>query len=58
MPDIVDGDRRVLLHHLRLDDVELAGLRRSASGATLLLYDGSPFHPTATCCSTSPTPRA
>ncbi len=33
----------VLLHHLRLDDVELARLRRSRPGATLLLYDGSPF---------------
>ena len=32
----------VLFHNLRLDDVELArfGL---ACGATLLLYDGSPF---------------
>ena len=34
----------VLFHHLRLDDVELAGLG-SRNGATLLLYDGSPFHP-------------
>ena len=29
-----------------------------ASGATLLLYDGSPFHPTATCCGTTRRPRA
>jgi acetoacetyl-CoA synthetase len=33
----------VLLHHLRLDDVELAGLGL-AVGA-VVLYDGSPFHP-------------
>jgi acetoacetyl-CoA synthetase len=36
------GRPRVLLHHLRLDDVELAGLRPRRR-ATLLLYDGSPF---------------
>ncbi len=36
------GRPRVLLHHARLDDVELAGLGPGA-GATLLLYDGSPF---------------
>ncbi len=29
-----------------------------ARGATLLLYDGSPFHPDPRCCSTTPTPRA
>ena len=29
-----------------------------ASGATLLLYDGSPSTQTATSCSTTPTPRA
>jgi hypothetical protein len=33
----------VLLHHLRLDDVELAGQR--AGLGTLVLFDGSPFHP-------------
>ena len=33
----------VLFHHLRLDDVELARSRAWLSGATLLLYDGSPF---------------
>ena len=26
-----------------------------ASDATLILYDGSPFHPDGACCSTSPT---
>ena len=36
---------RVLLHDVRLDDVELARARRSPSGATLVLYDGSPLHP-------------
>ena len=34
----------VLLHHLRLDDVELAG-SGLANGATLCLFDDSPFHP-------------
>jgi acetoacetyl-CoA synthetase len=36
------GRPPVLLHHLRLDDVELAGVRPRRR-ATLLLYDGSPF---------------
>ena len=36
------GRPRVLLHHLRLDDVELAGLR-CRRATRLLLYDGSPF---------------
>ncbi len=35
----------LLLHHLRLDDVELARVSGLATGATLLLYDGSPFYP-------------
>ena len=39
--DLRPGDR-FLLHHLRLDDVELAG-QRPGQGATLLLFDGSPF---------------
>ena len=34
----------VLVHHLRLDDVELA-VSALAAGATVVLYDGSPFHP-------------
>ena len=34
-----------LLHHLRMDDVELAGQFSLATGATLVLYDGNPFHP-------------
>ena len=38
------GRPGLLLHHLRLDDVELAHLGL-ASEATLLLYDGSPFYP-------------
>ena len=38
------GRPRLLLHHLRLDDVELAGLGARLR-ATVLLYDGSPFHP-------------
>ena len=44
--DLRDGDRAVLFHHLRLDDVELARVGL-ASGATLMLYDGSPFAPDA-----------
>ncbi|GIS69985.1 MAG: hypothetical protein CM1200mP9_08060 [Gammaproteobacteria bacterium] len=39
--------RVVLFHHLRLDDVELAG-SGLASGCTLVLYEGSPFRPTPT----------
>jgi len=55
--DVRDGDRVVLLHDLRLDDVELVVSCLGCS-ATLLQYDGSPFHHRrATCCSTTPTPR-
>ncbi len=35
---------RVLLHHLRLDDVELA-CERARHRRHVVLYDGSPFHP-------------
>jgi hypothetical protein len=38
------GRSRLLFHHLRLDDVELGSLGTRLQ-ATLLLYDGSPFHP-------------
>ena len=40
------GPRRPLLlvHHHRLDDVELPG-RRAAAGVDVALYDGSPGHP-------------
>jgi hypothetical protein len=34
----------LLLHDLRLDDVELAGVGL-ATGATIVLFDGNPFHP-------------
>ena len=33
-----------LLHHVRVDDVELAG-ERAGCGARVLLFDGSPFSP-------------
>jgi acetoacetyl-CoA synthetase len=51
------GRPPLLLHDLRLDDVELArdGL---AAGATLLLYDGSPFSSAATSSSTTRRPKA
>ena len=32
----------LLVHHHRLDDVELPGLRAAASGATIVLFDGDP----------------
>jgi acetoacetyl-CoA synthetase len=38
------GRPRLLLHDLRLDDVELAGVG-ARLGGDALLYDGSPFHP-------------
>jgi acetoacetyl-CoA synthetase len=43
----------VLLHHLRLDDVELAGLGL-ACGATLCCTTARPSHPTARFCSSWP----
>ena len=54
-PDVRPRRPALLLHDLRLDDVELAA-SRPGTGATLVLYDGSPFHPDpATCCGDSPT---
>ena len=47
------GDRLFYFTDLRLDDVELAGLRRSPSSATLLLYDGSPFASRRPTCSST-----
>ncbi len=41
------GRPGLLLHHLRLDDVELAGFGAGLRGDALL-YDGSPFHPEPT----------
>ena len=38
------GRRGLLLHDLRLDDVELAGVG-PGRGATIVLFDGNPFHP-------------
>jgi acetoacetyl-CoA synthetase len=52
LKELVLHDRRaargqhLLLHDLRLDDVELAR-RRPGVGATVVLFDGSPFHPDA-----------
>ena len=43
--DIRAGDRVFYFTTLRLDDVELAGVRRSPRRRRSLLYDGSPFHP-------------
>ena len=43
--DMQPRRRRVLLHDLRLDDVELARVARSPRGATIVLYDGAPLHP-------------
>ena len=43
--DIQPGDRVFYFTTLRLDDVELAGDRRSPRARRSLLYDGSPFHP-------------
>ena len=39
------GRPALLLHDLRLDDVETGSWAALASEATLLLHDGSPFHP-------------
>ncbi|MEZ5575110.1 MAG: acetoacetate--CoA ligase [Candidatus Competibacteraceae bacterium] len=40
---IWEGDRFFLLHHLRLDDVELAGVRSSIGRDAAAVCDGSPF---------------
>ena len=49
----------VLLHDLRLDDVELAGRRRSPPAPRCCSTTARPFHPgRQRRCSTSPRPRA
>ena len=48
---------RLLFHHLRLDDVELAGLRPRLAARRCCSTTARPSTPTAMCCSTSPRPR-
>ena len=52
-------DRRplLLLHHLRLDDVELAGLRARLAAPRCCSTTARPSIPTATCSSTSRRPK-
>ena len=56
--DVKPGDRAVLLHHLRLDDVELAGLGARLGRDAAALRRLAVRRAAAACCSTTPTPSA
>ena len=56
--DVQAGRPRVLLHHLRLDDVELAGLRRSPPTRPCCSTTARRSRPAATSSSTTPRRRA
>ena len=51
------GRPRLLLHHLRLDDVELAGVRAGRGRDRWCSTTARPYRAAAACCSTSPPTR-
>ena len=54
MCDVKPGRPRLLLHHLRLDDVELAGLGAGLARRRCCCTTATPSARRPTCCSTTP----